>query len=98
LCQKGNSRSVALAYIFKRRGIDALAAGLKTSSPETIEMLCAWADRIILTTKRYIALVPKAHYGKMLIWHVGTDIWFKGFDEDLINKFKEYMRKTKWKS
>lgn len=91
LCQKGNSRSVALAFILKKFGADSLAAGLKTSAPETIDMLCQWASLIIVTDKKLMPLVPSGYDEKVKLWDVGSDRWFKGFDQSLLNKYKEYM-------
>ena len=92
LCQKGNMRSVALAFLLKKKhGADAIAAGLVTSSPDTIGMLCIWADLVVVTDKKLMPLVPPGYEEKLLLWDVGTDRWFKGFDEGLLNKYKEYI-------
>jgi hypothetical protein len=91
LCQKGNSRSVALAFILKKRGADALAAGLVTSSPETILMLCQWAELIIVTDSRLLPLLPSGQEDKLKIFDVGSDVYFKGFKSELLNKYEEYL-------
>jgi predicted protein tyrosine phosphatase len=91
LCQKGNSRSVALAFLFKKRGADALSAGLVTSSKETINMLCQWAELVIVTDEKLVSLMPVGHEEKLKIWNVGTDKWFRGFKQDLLDKYEEFI-------
>ena len=92
LCQKGNMRSVALAFLLKKEyKADALAAGLVTSSFDTINMLCQWADLVVVTDKKLFPLVPPGYKEKLLLWDVGTDRWFKGFSDDLLSKFRGYI-------
>ena len=74
ICQKGNFRSVALAYILKKKyKCDAIAIGAHTASKETMAMLSDWADRIVLTSSRYLSYVPYRHKDKLKLWHVGRD-------------------------
>ena len=92
VCQKGNSRSVTLAYYLKReRKADAIAIGIEVTKPETFDMLCNWSDLIMLTDTRLDrpALDPYRH--KLIHVDVGTDIWFKGFDKGLLQKFRDYL-------
>lgn len=45
ICERGNSRSVALAYLFKDwLGQDALSMGITASSEDTKRMLYEWAE------------------------------------------------------
>ena len=93
LCQRGNSRSVGLAWILKDElrkqhcTADALAAGVETCSRETLQMLCAWAETIILVDARKTDKVPAEYHSKMLVWDVGSDRYFKGFRLELIDQF-----------
>ena len=87
-------RSVALAYLLKKNyNLDALAMGIHTSSPETREMLYRWCDWIILTSRRYLDLIPEEHLDKLKVWHVGTDRWFKGYDPELVGLFQTFILK-----
>jgi hypothetical protein len=92
ICQKGNMRSVALAHILKtEHKLDAIAMGICTSSPDTQKMLFEWCDVMILTSKRYIELIPLEYRRKLKVWHVGTDRWFNGYPSDLTEKFREFI-------
>jgi len=86
-------RSVALAYLLKKEyNVDALAMGMHTSSKETRDMLFRWCDWIILTSRRYLDLIPEEFRSKLKVWHVGTDRWFKGYDPDLMELFRTFLR------
>lgn len=93
ICQKGNSRSVALAWLLKQKyKMDAIAIGIRTCSQETKNLLYEWADAIILTDKKYTREIPERYTEKLKVWHVGTDIWFKGYDKGLVEMYRAYMR------
>ncbi len=94
MCLRGNSRSVALAYLFKHKlKYEAIAVGLHQHSPETYKMLYDWADWIIVVDKRLAHEVPETYRIKLKVWDVGSDKWFKGFDEGLLDKYAEYIRR-----
>lgn len=87
-------RSVALAYLLKKEyNIDALAMGMHTSNKETRDMLFRWCDWIILTSRRYLDLIPEEFRSKLKVWHVGIDRWFQGYDTELMDMFREFFRK-----
>lgn len=54
VCDIGISRSVHFASRLKYVA-DSLAVGLNTTTPETLDMLCKWADTIIVTSPDQIA-------------------------------------------
>lgn len=92
VCQKGNSRSVALAWLLKRdRKADALAVGIQTASAETFEYLCLWAQIIILTDRRLDGAALDAYRAKVVHFDVGTDVWFHGYDTDLIERYRAFI-------
>lgn len=94
VCQKGNSRSVALAWFLRTEyGHETIPIGIRSLTDETKKMMYEWADLIILVSKRYRSEIPEEYRKKLKIWHVGTDIWFKGFADDLITKYRYYMGK-----
>ena len=94
VCQRGNSRSVALAYIFKDRlNQDAIAMGIRTASDETKQMLYDWADSIILVDGKFANEMPIRHIGKTKVWDVGPDRYFLGFHPDLLRQYEEYVNK-----
>jgi len=49
MCRCGNKRSVFTRYVLQGSGKhEAIACGYKYNTPDTIAMLCKWADRILL--------------------------------------------------
>lgn len=92
----GNSRSVALAWLLKKKyHADALAAGIDAQSRTTLRVLCDWAEIVILTDgllqDDLLITVPECE-SKLLIWDVGRDVWFKDFAEDLIQRYFAFIR------
>jgi predicted protein tyrosine phosphatase len=79
MCSAGVVRSVAMAHRLKHDyGIDAVPLGHDTNSPETIEKLSEWADRIIVMQPRYADGIPKQFRHKLVPTHmtdVGPDVW-----------------------
>lgn len=91
LCQKGNSRSVVLAwYLRKLFGHETLAAGMVTASRSTRQMLYEWADRIILVVPRYKHWIPPEFIGKLRVVDAGCDPW-KSHDEALIGRYRDQL-------
>ena len=92
ICQGGNSRSVALAYLLKYHyKIDALACGWEKNTPETIAMLCEWADVVCILQKEFIQYVPEKYHSKVDVFDVGPDKWFNGLHPDLLNILQVMM-------
>ena len=76
MCQGGNSRSVACAYILKYEyGMDALACSWECNVPDTLKMLFEWADGILLLEGYMISHVPEDYKAKTFIVDVGPDRW-----------------------
>ncbi len=82
LCDEGNNRSVTLAHQLKYLDHDVLAAGLKRNSPETIDLLCSWADKIITTD--IDQHVPAEHADKTGLWFIGPDNYPRPFNKELL--------------
>lgn len=88
LCQKGNSRSVVLAWYLRNLfGHETLAAGMVTTSRRTRRMLYDWADRIILVVPRYGHWIPEKYREKLRVINAGRDPWRK-HDEDLLKRYE----------
>lgn len=97
ICQRGNSRSVALSYLFKERwGHHSIAIGAEVTDPQTMTMLLTWCDRVIITDKRLLneALFPEEHRHKLRVWDVGPDIYFRGYDDGLLEKYQNYYQEA----
>lgn len=92
ICEYGNSRSVALAWMLKEQhGKEAIAIGICCTSPETFAMMCAWADTIIVTVGHISHPILNVFGGKVKVWDVGRDVYFLGYKEELIKKYQEYI-------
>lgn len=76
ICEHGNVRSVALAYLIKTiYGHEAIAIGRKITSPETMRMLEKWADGVIEVDKL-----------------VGPDVWHDPFHHNLQHKLLKRLK------
>jgi hypothetical protein len=92
ICARGNSRSVALGWILKDHlRADALACGATAQSSETLTMLCAWADLIIIVDAKLVGGVPPEYLPKTRVWPVGEDRYFRGFDDRLLSQYSAYL-------
>jgi hypothetical protein len=91
LCQKGNSRSVVLAwYLRKLQRHETLAAGMVTTSRTTRKMLYEWADRIILVVPRYSHWIPEEYHDKLRVINAGRDPW-REHDQDLLKRYETLL-------
>ena len=76
VCQGGNTRSVAMAYVLKKNyKIDALSCGYRDNSVTTLKMLFDWSDLIIAMDNRILRHIPVEHSIKTKLCDVGTDRW-----------------------
>lgn len=76
VCEYGNIRSVALAYLIKTiYRYEAIAVGRKNVSKDTMEVLEAWADKVIDVTKL-----------------VGEDVWHDPFHQELQHKLLKKLK------
>jgi protein-tyrosine-phosphatase len=83
-CKGGICRSAAMSNELKKYGHDVLCAGLGYNSPETIQMLTDWADRIVVMQEELAPLVPMSGRSKMVVADIGPDVWEHSSDPDLI--------------
>ena len=91
LCQKGNSRSVVLAwYLRKLFKHETLAAGMVSTSRSTRRMLYEWADRIILVVPRYRHRIPDEYSEKVRVVDAGGDPW-RGHDKELLQRYEAQL-------
>ncbi len=93
LCNQGNNRSVQFAHLLKQEGHDAIAAGVDANSPETIKMLCDWADRIIITEINQINKIPEGN--PVLLLDVGPDVYRRPFNPTLFRKANALIEKNR---
>ncbi len=85
LCRGGNVRSTSLAWILKYQfNHDAIACGIERNSPETIEMLAGWAERIFFVEPVLEENIPEKYREKATLVDTGPDIWGLAGHEDLM--------------
>lgn len=86
VCEMGTVRSGAMAIALKmRQQSDVIQCGWRSGSPETLRMLCNWADAIVVMQREIIDLLvekvalPEKEYKldtrKILLVDVGVDIY-----------------------
>lgn len=91
LCDQGNNRSVTLAHHLKYWGHDVIPAGVKTNSPETLNLLKDWADKIIITEAGQLS----ADTPKLELWDIGLDIYPRPFNPQLLTIVRTLMEQHK---
>ena len=93
ICEGGNVRSVSAAYVLKYNfGHDAIAASWKKNSVETLQLLCEWADKIILMEGIATEQLPEEHSSKMEVMDVGKDRWMNPLHPELVAIIKSRIR------
>ena len=94
VCEGGFTRSVCLAMHLKHtnRGHDALAASWRFNDPETLEILCAWAEMIVIMQPNMILKIPPVHRGKTKCCDVGPDNYGHSLVPELVKKVSDWSR------
>lgn len=91
-CRGGCSRSVGLSnYLKYGCGMDSLAIGFEGNSPETLDMLCNWAEIIIVMREFFQQYIPERHKDKVRFIEVGEDVYFQP-NVELYNKCAEWVK------
>jgi galactitol-specific phosphotransferase system IIB component len=93
VCDQGNNRSVQFAHLLKYWGNDCITAGLKTNSPETLDMLFQWADIIITTDDTQ--QIPEQYQAKVKLLDVGPDKYPRPFNPELNAMVKRILEENK---
>lgn len=74
LCAGGNIRSRAIVHhLMYRLGKDALSASHEKQPEDTLAMLCAWADRIVVAQPHYVERINPMFRDKVKVIDVGPD-------------------------
>lgn len=96
ICNQGNSRSVGVRRRLNRRGYtNVIAIGGANTSEETMNMLCNWADVILLakpTHSRFVLVGSEKIHPEFTI---GEDNWNNPMHEELQKIVKEQLDKIK---
>jgi predicted protein tyrosine phosphatase len=89
VCEGGNVRSVALAFVLKEfHNRDAIACGWRFAENDTLEILCKWADAIVVMQPHFKDKLPEAYREKALVVDVGPDRFGSPFHPDLYEFLK----------
>lgn len=107
VCIGGVVRSVAIADVLRNNhGIDAIPLSAVNNSKETFEMLCDWADKIIMVEPRDAGTIPPQYKGKWQncytwecekteVFDIGLDKWGSARHPELTklinNRIKEIL-------
>ncbi len=84
VCEGGAVRSVSLATVLRWDfQQDAIPLSAAKNGPEAVDLLCEWADYIVLMQPTFETVVPKKYSAKIRVLDVGPDIWFNPMDNRL---------------
>jgi len=101
VCEAGTVRSGAAAHALKYYfGQEAIAASHSKLKDDTFEMLCGWADRIVLMQPKFGDRIPDQHKGKVKVFDVGQDVWGNPLDkrlQDIVCDFLQEWHYNDWK-
>jgi hypothetical protein len=95
VCEHGNVRSVALAYLLKTLfNQEAIAVGIRDVSDNTMAMLEKWSDYVVFVNKD-VAYMSKVNLDRedVIVFNVGKDIWFTPKHEELVHKLYRELSK-----
>lgn len=48
-----------------------------------MEVLCEWADRVLILDSSYLEKIPTKFHGKVMDFHVGPDKWVNPYNSEL---------------
>jgi hypothetical protein len=93
ICRNGFSRSVATRICLNKRGYkDVIAVGGEVTSLETMNMLCKWADKILLAKPEHGVFVTNGNEGKVdKQFTIGEDMWFHPLSTRMHKVIKEQL-------
>ena len=95
MCEGGNVRSVGLGYLLKEAGQDTIACSWRFNTPETIDQLCEWADKIVIMQEHFQTYIPRKHRHKLRCVDVGEDKFGNPFHPDLQRGLKGVIEQWK---
>lgn len=74
VCDGGNVRSYALAYVLHDlRGQEAIAVGRMRVTQETMDMMCEWADTVVVMQPHMQESIKPIFHHKLKCVDVGLD-------------------------
>jgi hypothetical protein len=82
-CHGGNVRSHAMAVTLKEMGHEAIAVGLWNITADTKDMMCAWANKIVIMEESMRESIPERFKYKVHLVEVGPDVYGVGINPEL---------------
>jgi hypothetical protein len=100
VCEGGAVRSVSLATVLRWDfQQDAVPLSAAKNGHEAVDLLCEWADYIILMQPTFETAIPKKFAHKIRVLDVGPDIWFNPMDErlrEIVGQAAEKWKQNGW--
>jgi hypothetical protein len=87
VCEEGLNRSVAARWLLQYVGHEVIPVGLNRHTDETLQMLYAWADRVVVLDRRLSARVPAE---KLVVWDVGPDRYPHHYHPELVRRLRRF--------
>lgn len=101
VCLHGNSRSAALTWRLKNDefNCDAIPIGWAIANKDTLDMLCNWADVIVVMWDRFIQNIPEDFRRKLVVCNLGNDRWVNPIHPEIQELVTKWARENKhlWK-
>ena len=91
ICHYGHSRSVALARQLHGRQQTAIAIGFATSDPDSMYLLCKWADHVLVVDQNAKCRIPSEYIYKTRNFDVGPDRWVNPYHPELKELFSKLL-------
>ncbi len=95
VCRNGFSRSVATRICLNKRGYkNVIAVGGEVTSSETMDMLCKWADIILLAKPEHDVFITNGNEDKIdRRFTIGEDMWFHPLSRRMHKVINEQLDK-----
>lgn len=90
VCDGGNVRSHAIAYVLKwEMHQEAIAVGRLYMTDDTMRLLSEWAEIIVIVQSHMIESIPVSEHGKVRCAELGVDRWGYHFHPELMGLARE---------
>lgn len=89
VCDAGMNRSHTLAIVLKQAFHEAHAIGRMNCEPETMEMMCNWADVIVLMEPHMKESIAEKWHDKLHVIDTGPDVYGRPGHPDLYKICRE---------
>lgn len=91
ICSGGIVRSGACAALLRDQGADAIPVSSKNTSTATFDLMCRWANRIIVMQPQFAERVTPEYRHKVVVFDIGPDVWANPLHPDLLAKISAHI-------